>query len=206
MGTVPREVIERLVVLYIIERFDKGVFGRVRLQKVAYFALRDAEKKPLSFRAWDHGEFSPEIPTIVEQLASMGYIAACPLDTGEQGNKYLPTSKASLTHHTELLDTYSKTLRKALDDSIQEYGYKPRNELLEIAHEDALYLLADYAQTLVASNLPELVEIPGMSDAEADELALTFDPGFICAARDIVRAFRESPLDFDAVREAKDPL
>lgn len=206
MGTVPREVIERLVVLYIIESFEKGVFGRVRLQKVAYFALRNASEKPLSFVVWNHGEYSPEIPVVVEQLASMGYIAACPLDTGEHGNLYRPTSKASLAHHTEMLANYSEVLKKAIDESIEEYGYKPQEELLEAAHEDELYLLADFAQTLFASNLPEMVEIPGITEEEADELALSLDPGFVCAARDIVRAFHESGVDFDTVQEAENLL
>lgn len=206
MGRVPREVIERLVVLYIIESFDKGVFGKVRLQKVAYFAVKDLPEKPLSFMVLNHGEFSPEISAIVEQLASMGYIAAYPLDTGEHGNQYRPTSKGSLPRHSETLNRYSQTLKEAIDDSIAEYGYRTQEELLEAAHTDALFVVADFADMLFTSNLPEMVQIPGMNDEEADELALSLDPGFISAARNVIRSFDESKVDFDMVREADDLL
>jgi len=201
MGLVPKETIERLFVLSIIERFDEGVYGHLRLQKVAYFAVKDVDQKPLTFAAYDHGEYSPRIPVILEQLASMGYISAYPLDTGDHGNQYHPTQRAMFDYHSMMLGRFSRDLREATDRTIDKYGYLPEPKLVELAKADQLYLDTHYGQPIFRSNLADMVEISGVSDDDADELALSLDPRFISAARLIVRGLEQADIDFDKVRK-----
>lgn len=201
MGLVPKETIERLFVLQIIERFQRGVYGELRLHKVAYFAVKEVDQKPLTFIALDHGEYSPGIPPILEQLASMGYISAYPLDTGDHGNQYHPTQRAMFGYHSMMLGRFSRNLVKATEVSINEYGYLPEPKLVELAKADPLYLAASYGRPIFSSNLTDMVEIPGINDDDADELALSLDPRFISAAKLVVRGLEETEIDFDKVRK-----
>ena len=173
------------------------------MHKVAYLTLRKANERTLEFWSWDHGEYSPGIPDIVEQLASMGYIVASPLDTGEHGNQYAPTSKESADYHAHMLSLFSPELKDAVDFSVEKYGYLAQSKLLQEAGADQLYSETEYGDTIFCSDLPDMLEITGITDDEADELALSLDPKFVSAARKIAHALEESRIDFSKVRDVE---
>ncbi len=204
MGLVPKETIERLVLLYIIERSDKGIYGTGRLHKLAYSALSKVAEKPLTFLRSDDGIFSPQIPSLVEELVSMGYVAAWKLDSVDRDHFYLPASRAPLEHHREVLDKYSPGLRTAIEQSIEDYVSRRHERPLEWTRKDDPPPGIAAAEEILKANLPDMVEIPGLSDAEALELALSLDPECVASVSGALPAAEETSSDLDQPGRSED--
>jgi hypothetical protein len=204
MGLVPKETIQRLVLLYIIQRSDKGIYGTGRLQKLAYSALFKAAEKPLTFLRSDHGIFCPQIPSLVEELLSMGYVVSWKLDTVDRDRFYLTTPTAPLEHHSEVLDKYSPGLRTAIDQSIEEYASRRHQKPLEWTRKDDSPPSIAVGEEIFKANLPDVVEIPGLSDAEALELALSLDPEYAASVSRALPDSEETITDLDQSGNAGD--
>ena len=81
MGTISSSTFRRLYVLYLLGHFKQGSFGAKRLQKVAYIAEREAKVRPFEYRRSLYGQYSESLDEVKEQLISMDYVDAVPLDT-----------------------------------------------------------------------------------------------------------------------------
>ncbi len=182
MGVVPKETIQRLILLYVIERLHEGVYGTARLQKLAYSALSKAAEKPLAFLRSDEDIFSPQIPSLIEELVSVGCVVAWKLDTVDRDHFYLPASNARVEYHSELLDKYSRGLRKAIDRSIEDYVSCRHERPLKWTRRDDSPSGIAAGEEILEANLPDVVEIPGLSHEEALELAHSLDPERVASA------------------------
>jgi len=201
MGFVPRGTVKRLFLLHLIECFDRAVFGRLRLQKVTYFAERDCKLRPLAFKHYDRGQYSEEIPYIVEQLVSMGYISAVPLGADGMGNAYYVNQRKLADYHAMALDRLSRELKSRTEEAVHQYGYLSEDELLDKAYCDELLQQTPYNYPIFEANIEEMVAIEGLSDEDVDELILSLNPEFISAARLIVRGLETTEIDLDRVRK-----
>jgi uncharacterized protein YwgA len=183
MGTISKDTFKRLFLLYTIGRFQDGVYGLLRLNKVVYFGLKDAPIKPFGFRRDRYGQHSNDLDAINEQLLSMNHTKATPLDTG-QGNRYSLTDKKSVTFHNLALQHADAKLKVRIDKAVETYGYLREKELLEKAHSDPQFLDAVENDTdvLFDEKLPERIAV-SLSDEDCEDLELSLDPNFISAMR-----------------------
>jgi uncharacterized protein YwgA len=183
MGTISKDTFKRLFLLYTIGCFKDGVYGLLRLNKIVYFGLKDARLKPFGFKRDRYGQHSDDLDTINEQLLSMNYTKATPLESG-QGNKYSLTDKKNTRFHSLALSRIDSKLRGKIDEAVKTYGYLLENELIEKAHLDAEFLEAvkNDVNVLFDEQLPKRISVD-LSDDDCEDLELALDPDFISAMR-----------------------
>jgi len=176
--SIPLPVYQRLRVLALLEHFAHGCYGKVRLQKVAYFAEKRCRRKVFTFRKAPWGPYSEDLEEVVEQLLSMGLVVAAPLSTGS-GNKYelAPVTKGGFS--------YGKWLRalnpddgSALEESVRDYGYLDQAKLIDAGHREKAFQTREYYEVVLEANGGEA--IPGEMDlGECDDLMLSLSPDFV---------------------------
>ncbi|KPL05474.1 MAG: hypothetical protein AMJ73_00765 [candidate division Zixibacteria bacterium SM1_73] len=182
MGTISKDTFKRLVLLYTIGRFKDGVYGLLRLNKVAYFGLKNASLKPFGFKCDLYGPHSGDLDTINEQLLSMNHTKATPLESG-QGNKYSLTDKKSMRFYSLAMSHTHAKLKEKINKSVETYGYLPEEELLKKAHSDPEYLEAvAKGIDIFEEKLPPRIPVD-LSDDDCEDLELGLDPDFISAMR-----------------------
>lgn len=181
MGTISKDTFKRLFLLYTIGRFKDGVYGLLRLNKVVYFALKDARLKPFRFKRDLYGQHSEDLDTINEQLLSMNYTKATPFESS-QGNKYSLTDKKNIRFHSLAMSRIDTKLKEKIDKAVKTYGYLTEDELLDKAYSDPEFreAIKKDIHVLFGENLPR--EIPvDLSDDDCEDLELSLDPNFINA-------------------------
>ena len=181
MGTISKDTFKRLFLLYTIGRFKDGVYGLFRLNKVVYFALKDASLKPFGFRRDRYGQHSNDLDTINEQLLSMNHTKATPFESG-QGNKYSLSDKKNISFHSLAMSHIDAKLKEKIDKAVKNYGYLSEKELLEKAHSDPKFLEAveKDLDVLFGEKLPKRIAID-LSEDDCEDLELSLDPNFISA-------------------------
>jgi hypothetical protein len=200
MGQLSRETIQRLFVLYMIESFDRAVYGGTRLQKVGYYAAKNAEARPVTFINYHYGEFSRDIQTVLEQLISMRFVNALPLDTGTHGNQYVPVDKSLLEYHRNVLVRISPQLPEAIERSVKDYGYLTDAGLLKLAKNDDLLKASKHGDEIIASNLDASVAVD-LDANECDELELAMNPRFIAAMTGLIEGIESGEIKVDQWEE-----
>jgi len=93
MGEVTETTIRRLYVLALIGTMPDGVWGSLRLQKMNFFAQREADVRLFPVIRGPYGQFSDELRDTVEQLLAAKALTLTVRyrpDTGEQlgANEY----------------------------------------------------------------------------------------------------------------------
>lgn len=199
MSCISADVFRRLYLLCLIATFDTGVYGALRLQKVAYAIERETLKKPFQFKHGPYGQYSEDLEDIKEQLISMGYISAVPLGASNRGNRYVLTEKAMKERFNTLLQSFDRELANRISQIVEEIGYLPEKELRRRAYAFEEFIDSDINDILFESNLRDMVEVEGLSEDECDELELTLTPAFVTSVNKIVQGLEESDIDWDKV-------
>jgi len=190
--------------LYTLGEFERGSYGLKRLQKIAYFIQRDVDVKPFTFEKGHYGQYSEDLDEIKDQLIFMGSIHVSPLAAG-RGNRYESTLKSRHDYYGSLLKTFNG-IQKQIHEVVEEWGYKPEDEIIERAYElDDLESMEDF-ETIEECNLPDRIDIEGIEDDECDGLDLAFNPEFVDAMRKIASGLEESALDIEKVEKVAFPL
>jgi uncharacterized protein YwgA len=176
--SIPLAVYQRLRVLYLLERFSRGCYGSVRLQKVAYFSEKQSREKLFTFRKAPWGPYSEDLAQIVEQLLSMGLVDAVPRDKG-QGNKYTLTSGADqgFSYH-KWLAAIDPDDSRAIEEAVEQYGYLKGDAVIEAGHREKAFRTSEFYDVLLEASAEDLVEVR-MEREDCDELVLSLSPGFV---------------------------
>lgn len=201
MGCISSDVFRRLYLLCLVAAFDNGVYGALRLQKVAYAIERETSKKPFQFKHAPYGQYSEDLEAIREQLISMGYISAVPLGASDKGNRYVLTERAIKDHFNTLLESFDRDLKNRILQVVREIGYLEEKELRRYAYTFEEFINSDMNDILFESNLPDTLEAEGLSEDDCDELELALTPTFISSVNKIVQGLEESDIDWDKVRK-----
>jgi uncharacterized protein YwgA len=199
MGYISSDVFRRLFVLCLIAVFEHGVYGALRLQKVAYAIEREASKKLFQFKHAPFGQYSEDLEYIKEQLISMGYISAVPLGGSNKGNRYVLTEKDNRDHLCSLMESFAPDLEKRILQVVEEIGYKPEKELRHYAYTFEEFINSDLNDILFESNIPDMIEADGLSEDECDEIELALTPTFITSMSKIIQGLEETNIDLDKV-------
>ena len=201
MGYISSDVFRRLYLLCLVAAFDNGVYGALRLQKVAYAIEREMSKKPFQFKHAPYGQYSEDLEDIKEQLISMGYISAVPLGASSKGNRYVLTERAMEDSFNTLLERFDQELVTRILQVVREIGYLGEKELRRYAYTFEEFIDSDMNDILFESNLPDTIEAEGLSEDECDELELALTPTFITGMSRIVQGLEESDIDWDKVKK-----
>ena len=199
-GSVSANAFKRLFLLCLIGIFENGVYGALRLQKVAYFVERETQTKPFEFKHGPYGQYSEDLEDLKEQLISAGYIAAYPRGGSGQGNRYVLTESRLRDRFNILLQSLDEELAsKIAAPTVREFGYLQEKELRRRAYAFEEFIDSELNDVLFESNLPDSLETDRLSGDECDELELTLNPTFVSAMSKIVQGLEESDIDWDKV-------
>jgi len=201
LGYISSDVFRRLYLLCLVAAFDNGVYGALRLQKVAYAIEREMSKRPFQFKHAPYGQYSEDLEDIKEQLISMGYLSAVPLGASSKGNRYILTEKAVKDHLYDLLESFNRGLVDRILQVVREIGYLQEKELRHYAYTFEEFIDSDINDILFESNLPDMLEAEGLSEDDCDELELALTPTFITSMNKIVQGLEESDIEWDKVRK-----
>lgn len=180
---VPLGTYRRLWLLYLLEQFRDACFGKVRLQKVAYFSEERVGQRPFAFQKAPYGPYSEALEESLEQLLSMGLVKAEPF--GKDGNKYRAVSAGDgESPHGRWLESIDPTARTAIDQAVAQYGYLPQEALIASGHSVAGFEEAAPFDELLSANSPETVEV-NLDPDECEELALSLSPAFDTVRRQL---------------------
>jgi len=195
---IPLDVYRRLCLLYLIERFKDACYGAARLQKVAFFSERDRETRAFTFRRAPYGPYSEELQETLEQLLSMGLVAAQP--TPKEGNGYRAVHTAMEDCvHAGWLRAISPEALESIDRAVRDYGYLPHEEIIQAGHSVDGFGEAQPFQVLLEANAGEFVPVPLSAD-ECEDLVLSLSPRFVETVVGIARA--AVGFDFERVPSA----
>ncbi len=198
MGIISKATLQRLFLLGVLEQFKNGIYGAKRLQKVIYFIEKNTGIQPFGYKKYLHGQYSEELEEIKEQLMSMCYISAIPLDKG-QGNKYSLTNKAS--RFDTILESIFPGSKQKIKSMIKEIGYLSEEDLVELAYQNSNLKKVAFDKTIIKSDLPEKLTIKNLSDEECENIELTLNPNFIHFSTKIKEALDSGKLDIDKVEK-----
>jgi hypothetical protein len=218
MGTISADAFRRIYLLYLLGRFQRGSFGHVRLQKVAYVAERDYPQfRPFKYKRYHFGQYSEQLNDLKDQLASMGYVAAVPLHASRVirfkvpqseevveinfgGNRYYVREGSSLAYYREVLAAISPSVPSAIERAVHDYGYLKEEELLKRCYQFPEFIgLAD-EDIIFESTLGDTVEID-LPDEECEELEAAMNPRFVISMSRLATALEETDLDLTKVRK-----
>jgi uncharacterized protein YwgA len=201
LSYISADVFRRLYLLCLVAAFENGVYGALRLQKVAYAIERETSKKPFQFKHAPYGQYSEDLEDIKEQLISMGYISAIPLSASSKGNRYVLTEKAIKDRFNALLERLDPDLKNRMLQIIRKIGYLEEKELRHYAYTFEEFINSDMNDILIESNLPEMLKVEGLLQDDCEELELALNPNFISAMSKIVQGLEESNIDWDQVKK-----
>ncbi len=190
---LPVGTYRRLWLLYLLGQFRDACYGKVRLQKVAYFGELGQDRKPFTFRKAPYGPYSEELETTLEQLLSMGLVRAEPI--GEGGNKYHIQQKAEGTRLYALwLSKIDPTAGSVIGQAVEEYGYMEQARLLDAGHAVPGFAAAEPFEEILSATVAESIPT-GIDADECDELMLSLSPGFGELQRVLAETDWEADLD-----------
>ena len=214
-STVSADAFRRIFLLNIVDGFRDGSYGLMRLHKITYIVQREPQvKKMFEFRKYKHGQYSETLDITKDQLISMGYITAVPLETAKiirlklggktvdvtvGGNIYRITDRTVMTFYRDSLRRISPDLVGVIQAAVDRYGYLAEEELLRRCYEFPEFVKTKFENTIFASNLPDQIEAAQLSHDDCEELELSLNPNFISAMTEIVEGMEQSTLDMNRI-------
>lgn len=203
MGTIKKETFQRLYTLFVISKFSDGAYGRVRLQKTVYEATKKTKLKPFEYLYYNHGQYSFGLADAYEQLLSMGYLTATPLDSrqGNEGNCLRLSSCLDKTEIQRLAGSViGRELLNSTKQAVQDVGYQPQEILLKLMYRELEELKVKQYQSLFRQDIPDIIKVPKLRADECEDLELIFNPEFVSAGSRIAEAVSQTDFDLSKVK------
>lgn len=191
MSQIHKEALQKAALIVLIGGFARGVFGEVRLQKVAYFAQKKFPYPFFSYRKHWHGQYSEQLKKLLEDLS-----AAKALEVEDYNNQcvfYQVGSKDLLQTASEILGKIAPESLKAISEAISEYGYLKEPELLEIAYEIPEMQKAKFEDILVEEHLSEK-EFIDLDEDLIEDFELSLDPRFVQPLNTLAKGLKSAKL------------
>lgn len=214
MGKISASTFRRVYLLYLLGRFRRGAYGLKRVHKVAYIPARESGAiRPFEFKRYHFGQYSESLDDIKDQLESMGFVAALPLDTAQTlefmgkeytlgGNRFVLTNRSEMDYYRRVLAAVSKNLPHTIDDAVEQYGYHPESELIDLCYGFPEFQAHGQGDVIFESNLPDRIEV-ALSDDECDDLELSLRPEFVVQMLRLTEVLDHADIDWDKVRHVE---
>jgi uncharacterized protein YwgA len=214
---IPADVFRRIYLFTIIGKFDNGVYGAKRLQKVTYISERSAESpRPFTYKKYHYGQFSDQVQNTKEQLISLGFVKTVPLDTSRNlkiniadtdwefqdgGNRYVACDKDNLLLYESIASKSYPKLMELTNQVINNYGYLKEPDLISRCYDFEEFKNKNDGEVIYETNLPEWVQVPGLSNDDCEDLILSFTPSFIDFARKITDGLERTTIDWENIEK-----
>lgn len=194
-NTMSKEAYQRLVLLHLIRQFPRGVMGSFRLQKVLYYATREAEWPPFTFHHTQNGQYSYDARQLLNEMAKEELVRQGELRGQHDGGSHWLNSDIFESEPIEnALSTGFPKLAAAIDGAVQQYGFARQADLDRIAHEDTELKEIPRGEELLAE--AEDDEIPTQLDEEDVEIVeMLLTPDFLKEMSRFGRAVSEGDLE-----------
>lgn len=219
MSSISADTLRRIYLLYLVGQFSQGSFGLLRLHKVTYVSEREGKVRPFEYIRWYHGQYSPQLEDIKDQLESMGYLGAEPLDTaltilfeppggGKEftvnlgGNRLFLRDRRFVAQYAKVLASISPELPAAIQSAVRDYGYLKERELLERCYAFPEFQEVEEGDVVLESTLKGRVDVD-LSDDECDDLEIAMNPKFINAMTRLTDLLGERDIPWDRIRKVE---
>jgi len=202
--TISKETFKKLFLLYTIGKFQKGVFGKKRLHKIAYIIEREFELKPFEFKRYHYGQYSETMDAVQDQLLSMGYLTAYPLEItspDRSGNKYELADKDLGQYYSTFMEKINSNLIKKIDAVIENCGYMPEEKLVELAYSFPEFIRAKSEEIIFNEALPDCFHVKDLSEEDIEELEISLNPRFVNLLNRLDNAIEQNEFDPQKVKK-----
>jgi hypothetical protein len=202
--TISKETFKKLFLLYTTSLFHDGVYGKKRLHKIVYIIERDFYLKPFEFKKYFYGQYSDTMDDIQDQLLSMGYMTAYPLETTSpehSGNKFELADKDLGQYYSTFMEKINSSLTKKIIDTINEFGYLKEEELVEKAYSFPEFIHAKPEEVIFKEELPERMQVKDLSEEDIEELEISFNPRFVNLLNRLDNVFEQEEFDPQKVKK-----
>jgi hypothetical protein len=196
MGVITKDTFKRLYLLYLINEFKNGVYGKLRLEKISYFIEREFKIKFFEYKWYHYGQYSEDLSDILEQLISMGFVSSSPLDT-ERGNKY--KIRAEIQDYSPIISIIPGLIEKT-KKIVGIWGYASEQIIIKHAYSFSEIKKLKYDDKIFDENLPDKIELKSFNEETCEELNFSFNPEFIASIEKINRGIEESDFDISKVK------
>ncbi len=203
MGKINKDTYKRAFALYVVSAFDKGIYGSVRFQKVVYEATKKSDRHPFRYKRYHHGQYSYELQDTNEQLLTLGYLNALPLDhkAGNDGNHYVLGASFDKSDLSNVLRRIlGDTTIDAISQAVSKIGYEQQGVLLDLMHSELDKLGIQMNELIFDSSLPEQIELVGLDDDDCENIELILNPEFVSAMRMIAETCSKATFDASKVK------
>lgn len=209
VNTISKETFKKLFLLHIIGEFQRGVFGKKRLHKIVYIIERDFDLKPFEFKRYYYGQYSESLDDIQDQLLSMGYLVATPLeptDPEHSGNRFELADRRLSAYYSLFIENIHPRIKQKIRKIIGKYGYMKESELIEIAYQFPEFIHAQEESVILPEQLPDFLELKGLDVDDIEELEISLNPRFISLLNKVDNAFEQNEFDPQKVRKVVELL
>lgn len=194
-----KETFQRLVLLYLIERFPNGVFGSFRLQKVLYYATRDVEPKPFTFHHTRYGQYSCDARGVLDELHEEGLLEQEKLTGESSGVRWQSGVLIDEAVIEANLESGFPQLARSIGSSAKEYGFMKQRELDERVHADPILEKVSLGGILIEED-PESRVATQLAEETVEDLEILLTPGFVPAMAKLSCTVAETDFDISKVR------
>ena len=177
-ATLDKETFQRLTLLYLIGQFPQGVSSSMRLQKVLYFATRDVEPKPFTFRPDAQGPYSHAVSARLIEMLGADLLSSEILSGVGAGTRWrlgdVIDTEATRRYMEQGFPALARTIRASAEEcmnlSADEFRKPEANDLALRNSSDHDLLLEEHPAGHVPSQLDE---------DEAMDVEMLLSPGFL---------------------------
>lgn len=189
-----KETFQRFTLLYLIGQFPEGVRSSFRLQKVLYYATRDVDLKPFTFRHTQYGQYSWEATALLEELLESGIIQRQNLNSERAGAHW---RLDNLLDYRSIDRVYKKAfpeLSKAIRACVKEYGFMKQRALDDRVHSDPILAKVPRDRVLHEETTLDAVESP-LNDDQSEDIELTLAPRLLATLARFAEVMENSDFD-----------
>lgn len=196
MRVITKDIFKRLFLLYLINEFKDGVYGKLRLEKITYFIEREFEMKPFGYKWYHYGQYSEDLSAILEQLISMGFVSSLPLES-ERGNKY--KVRGEIQDYSLVINIIPGLVEKT-KQIIDKWGYASGKKIVKRAYSFKEVKGLECDDNIFDENLPDKIELKNFDEDACEDLNLSFNPKFIASMEKINKGIEENDFDVSKVK------
>lgn len=185
------ETFQRLTLLYLIGKFESGVYSSFRLQKVLYYGTRDSEPVPFTFYHTEYGQYSREAAAMLTLMLDCGLVEQESLLSERAGSHWRHGAVMDAAAVRRQFTAGFPEVARGLNGSVKKYGYLAQTALDEAAHADPILAEIPAGKVLLKGAKRKFVDTE-LAGADAEELEIMLSPGVLLSLNQLAVAFAQS--------------
>lgn len=196
--TIDKKTFQRLTLLYLISRFNEGVYSSFRLQKVLYYATCDVKPKPFTFHHTRYGQYSRDASVELLHMFESDLLKRDNLSGIFGGARWKTCETTAFVQLCEAFEEGLPNHAEAIRDSVKSLGYLKQRELDERVHNDPLLKEKRRGSVLLREHTDKRIRI-ALDEDTSEDLEMMLNPMFIHAMVQLDTAVSKNAFDFSKV-------